>query len=245
MLDDLLLLSGADIPFPRAQLTIHQPRLKELAFIGEEKQHLGCQFLTFNKSMLSNQDKINLKDKSDFEILLTLVNDRENKDIRKNVLGFCRLLSLMFPTCIIKIEPHAIALYENEVRHEINKDNFGYLRQVAIEIFCLNRQGSDTTAQNPVGSMAQQVAEQLERGRAQAAMSKPAQKIAILSLYSSILAVGLQKDLNSLMEYTPYQLQDEFERYHLRQEYDMYIQAKMAGAKDIEEVENWMKDIHS
>ena len=28
-------------------------------------------------------------------------------------------------------------------------------------------------------------------------------------------------------------------------EYDIYVQAKMAGAKDLEEVDNWMKDIHS
>jgi hypothetical protein len=27
--------------------------------------------------------------------------------------------------------------------------------------------------------------------------------------------------------------------------YDIYIQAKMAGAKDLKEVEDWMKDIHS
>jgi hypothetical protein len=27
--------------------------------------------------------------------------------------------------------------------------------------------------------------------------------------------------------------------------YDIYLQAKMAGAKDLKEVEDWMKDIHS
>ena len=26
---------------------------------------------------------------------------------------------------------------------------------------------------------------------------------------------------------------------------DIYLQAKMAGAKDLEEVDDWMKDIHS
>jgi hypothetical protein len=31
----------------------------------------------------------------------------------------------------------------------------------------------------------------------------------------------------------------------LKQESDIYVQAKMAGAKDLKEVENWMKDIHS
>ena len=35
-MDDLLFLSGNDIPFPEAKVVIHQPSLKEIAFIGEE-----------------------------------------------------------------------------------------------------------------------------------------------------------------------------------------------------------------
>ena len=38
---------------------------------------------------------------------------------------------------------------------------------------------------------------------------------------------------------------DEFERFKLKMSYDIYFQAKMAGAKDLKEVEDWMKDIHS
>ena len=65
-------------------------------------------------------------------------------------------------------------------------------------------------------------------------------KISILSRYISILAVGLQKDLNSLMHYTIYQLYDEFQRFQLKVQWDAYVQARMAGAKDLEEVDNWM-----
>ena len=36
MLNDLLLLSGNDIPFEQAQISIHQPTIKEIAYIGEE-----------------------------------------------------------------------------------------------------------------------------------------------------------------------------------------------------------------
>ena len=36
MLNDLLLLSGNDIPFIEAQVNIHQPSIKEIAYIGEE-----------------------------------------------------------------------------------------------------------------------------------------------------------------------------------------------------------------
>ena len=61
----------------------------------------------------------------------------------------------------------------------------------------------------------------------------------------SILAAGEHKDMNSLLNLSVSQLFDEFERFKLKMNYDIYFQAKMAGAKDLKEVEDWMKDIHS
>ena len=46
------------------------------------------------------------------------------------------------------------------------------------------------------------------------------------------------------MHYTVFQLKDEFKRYQMKQSFDMHVQAKMAGAKDLDEVDNWMDDIH-
>ena len=46
------------------------------------------------------------------------------------------------------------------------------------------------------------------------------------------------------MHYTVFQLKDECKRYQIKQSFDMYVQAKMAGAKDLDEVDNWMEDIH-
>ena len=51
MIGELLLLSGNDIPFPEAKVTIHQPTLKEIAYIGEEAFFLGCGFLNFSKKI--------------------------------------------------------------------------------------------------------------------------------------------------------------------------------------------------
>jgi hypothetical protein len=45
------------------------------------------------------------------------------------------------------------------------------------------------------------------------------------------------------MRYTVYQLYDEFQRFQLKVQWDAYIQARMAGAKDLEEVDNWMIDL--
>jgi hypothetical protein len=52
MTDELLLLSGNDIPFPTGRITIHQPRLKEIAYINESRFWPGCELLKFNKEIL-------------------------------------------------------------------------------------------------------------------------------------------------------------------------------------------------
>ena len=58
MLTDLLLLSGNDLPFAKAQMTIHQPRIREIAFIGEDYFFTGCEMLKFSKNILSEEDKV-------------------------------------------------------------------------------------------------------------------------------------------------------------------------------------------
>ena len=47
MLNDLILLSGVDIPLKEAALVIHQPRIKEIALIGENNFFTGYELLKF------------------------------------------------------------------------------------------------------------------------------------------------------------------------------------------------------
>ena len=56
MIDDLLLISGNDIPFAEARLSIHQPSLKEIAYITEQRFWFGCEILRFDKENLSEEE---------------------------------------------------------------------------------------------------------------------------------------------------------------------------------------------
>ena len=96
---------------------------------------------------------------------------------------------------------------------------------------------------NPADKRAAKIAERLQNRKKKSGNNEK-KKVAIFSRYISVLAVGEKKDINSLMDYTVYQLKDEFKRYQMKQSFDMYVQAKMAGAKDLDEVDNWMEDIH-
>ena len=136
-----------------------------------------------------------------------------------------------------------IVITEKEAQGKINKNNYEEFLEILNTIFCL-KQGAEEY--NPEGQYAQRIAEKLRKRHQKLAEDKPSEaKVSILSRYISILTIGQQKDMNSLLNYTIYQLFDEFTRFELYLSYDIYLKAKLAGAKDVKEVDDWMKDIHS
>lgn len=250
MISDLLLLSGTDIPFQQAQIVIHQPRIKEIAFISEEAFFLGCEILNFSKEMLNAKDKTGLEDKSNFDILMSIMRDHSNNpSIQKNKVCATMVLTLIFPNHNIYFNKNSIDIIEENDStkiHKIDNSNFELFKDIIIQMFCLNQSNGKEPEYNPGSTRAAEIAAKLRKGRAEAAKAKgEQQKIAILSRYMSILAVGNHKTFESLCNYTVYQLFDEFGRFEMKNNFDMYFKMKLAGAQDIEEVDNWMKDIHS
>ena len=243
MFDELLLLSGNDLPFPEARLTIHQPRLKEIAYITEQRFWPGCQLLKFNKDILPDEDKIDLLNMSNFNIIMMMIQERnfESQQARLNVLS---ILALLFPTNEILLGEQTIQLRNHQTNDvsEINNGNFDAFKQILINMFCLTNK--ENKQYNPSGELAQKIANKIRKGREQKAKLAPETKNSILSRYVSILAVGQHKNINDLMNYTIYQLMDEFNRYKLKLHYDTWEKYIIAGATGMEDPEDWLKDIH-
>ncbi len=244
MLNDLLLLSGIDIPFQQAQISIHQPTIKEISFIGEEAFFIGCELLNFSKDILATEDKTNLEDRTNFEVFMSIMKDK-SLTAQKGKVSALMVLTLMFPGYEIHMQKDCISLVKENDVHNINNQNFEDFKKIVVAMFCLKERSTDPEY-NPAGKRAKELAEKMKKGRQKAAAAKgDSQKVSLLSRYVSILSVGENKGFDTLLDYTVYQLFDEFNRFELKQKYDIYVQAKMAGAKDLEEVDNWMKDIHS
>lgn len=246
MIGDLLLLSGNDIPFPEARVTIHQPTLKEIAFIGEEAFFIGCGFLDFSKNLLGEQDKVRLSNYSDFDIFMSILINK-TQDTKRSIECAYLVLTLIFPLYELSVRDNTIILKKDTEEFSINRNNFTQFKEIISAMFNLTLGSQSSDKYNPEGDMAKRIAEKFKQRHEK--LNKLAQKanadkrIAILSRYASILAVGLQKDLNDVMQYTVYQLYDEFQRFQLKVQWDAYLQAKMAGATDLEEVDNWMIDL--
>lgn len=245
-MDALLFLSGNDIPFPSAQVNIHQPTIKEIAFLGEDIFFTGVEYLKFSKDNLQEEDRINLEGYSDFDILMSMIMQK-NLEIQRIKISIEMVLSLIFPEYNISFNLKYIQLTKNDESHYINSDNFVEFKQIIHKIFAIDEIAEKEQEYNPTGDLSKSIVEKLKKRRQKLMEIKnenPNQKVSIINRYISILSVGLQKDMNDYMNYTAYQLFDEFRRYELKVQYDLYIKAKLAGAKDLEEVEDWMKELH-
>lgn len=244
----LALLSGIDIPFPQAQLIIHQPTLKEISYVGEEEFFIGYELLNFSKNLLTEEDKDNLENQSDFDILIAILREK-NVVMQKNRNCVYMVLTLMFPEYIISLNQKGFVLVHNETKesHYIDNSNFEHFKILLNSIFNFKDDEDANKEMNPSGAMAKRIADKLKKRHQKLEELKKDEKkkITFLDRYISILAIGQSRDINSYFNYTIYQLLDEFKRFQLKQNYDIYIQAKMAGAKDLEEIDEWMKDIHS
>ncbi len=246
MNNKLLFLSKNDIPFPQAGLIIHQPILKDIALLGEQDFFTGCEYLNFSKDILSQQDKVHLNHLSDFEILMTMIT--KGNDIAFKHIKDCLqlVLFLIFPDYKIVFLPLSIMFIKDDEKHYIDKENFESFKNIVSQMFNLKQlyQDSGVKKYNPGGKQAAALAKKFQERHKKLAQikntSKDGEEISIIAKYVSILAVGLQKDINNLMQYSVYQLFDEFQRFRNKYEFDIYVEAKMAGAKDLEEIENWM-----
>lgn len=248
MENDLLLLSGNDIPFYGAQVSIHQPTIKEIAYIGEEAFYTGCEFLRFSKDKLTEEDRNSLENKTNFEIIMSIIRE-QNMAIQQQKTAVLMLLSLIFPNYTIHFNVDTIDLGKPDTDEvfKITSKNYDEFLDILNSMFCLKATMGNADEYAAEGELAKRIADKLRKRHQKIAeqQSESKKKVAILSRYVSIIATGQQKNINDILGYTVYQLFDEFQRYQLKINFDIYLQAKMAGAKDLEEVDDWMKDIHS
>ena len=236
-------MCGTDIPVPEIQASIHQPRLKEIAFMGEREFFLAVQCLEVQKTMLS-QDKNLLSQVSNFQIFMMVMNEKEAYDKKEYVI---QLLTILFPQYKVLMMPQSIILTQGETTLMIDQNNFEILQKVLARIFCLENTGEDVY--NPVNEQARRIAEKLLRGRkivAEQKMNQPGQgNGSALAQYISILTIGPGSlSLQDCLELTIYQLQDLMERYNLYLNWDIDLRSRLMGGTPEKPAENWMKNIH-
>lgn len=234
----LALMAGIDIPIPELQLTIHQPTIKEIAFIGDTDFFIGSQCLTVDKKLLQ-QDETLLENTNNFQIFMTIMTEKESIDKRKATL---QILELIIPGYKVIFTPRSMILSKQEQSVVIDEQNFQFLQAPLREIFCIK---SSTEDFNPANTKAKEIAEKLKRGRQRVAAQKNDGNGSIFVQYVSALTVGLSSmSLQDCLNLTMYQMFDLVERYSLWLDWDLDIKQRLAGATPDAKSDNWMKNIH-
>ena len=249
-IDSLTLISGIDVPIPEIGVNIHQPTIREIAYIGEKSFYEAAQTIIIQKEDFINglenitqEDKTALSLMSNFEIFLKLVEANPLSSTKVQML-----LSLLFPDFNSGREERFIYLVNPKEQKSIliNDSTFEILQEVITTILCL-QSGNTKEEFNPQGDRAREIAEKIKRGRERAARLKgeKKQQSNFLSKYISGLGIGTNTlNIHNVLDLTLYQLLNQLERYGLYTQYNISIQAKMAGAKDVEDVD-WLKDIEN
>lgn len=238
----LTLLSKNDILFAPANIYIHPPTLKEIGFFERQQYFFeGCQYLTFSKDKLSIQDKKSLQNLSNFDILMTIIMSKQFSATQA-YKHFMEVLALLFPQYKINFLPTSIILSQGENRNIIDRENYDTFSQVIKEIFCLNEVFGEQKY-NPSGPMAKKLVQKFKQ-RQKLLSKKKGEDISILQQYASTLAIGQRIDINTIMQYTVYQLFDQYHRYQLQLGFEMYMDARLAGAQGLTEPDSWMDDIY-
>ena len=236
----LALMCGTDIPIPECQIVVHQPRIQEIALIGEKEFFLGAQCLCIKKELISKDETV-LSNTSNFQIFMTIMSEKETRDKKEAVL---QLFSILLPEYKVIFTPQSIILSLNENSTIIDENNFGILQEVLAEIFCFNS-GMSQDSFNPGDAKAREIAEKLMRGRERIAAEKGGEHGSALIQYTSVLTVGLSSmSLQDALNLTMYQLFDLVQRYMLYVNWDLDVRTRLAGGKPDSQPDNWMKNIH-
>lgn len=237
----LALMTGVDIPIPELQLTLHQPTLKEIAYIGETDFFTGVQCLCLHKSMFI-KDKDDLDTITNFQIFMTIMNEKETVDKKIAVM---QILQLLFPNYNVLLTPMSLIFQKDDFSITVDNSNFEIFQETLREVFCAKDGPMDQQAFNPANDKAKEIADKLMRGRQRVAAQNGGENSSVFSRYLSMLTVGLSSmSLLDLINTTMFQLYDLVERYILFMNWDIDVRTRLAGGSPDSQPDNWMKNIH-
>lgn len=227
---------------PECNLVAHQPRIKEISFIGESDFFIGAQTLCLHKTMFI-EDKTILDSINNFQIFMTIMLQDETKDKKANILN---VLNLLFPSYKVNVTPNSLLFMKEGVPPiTVDGNNFEALQEVLRLIFCMHNGPMDQQAFNPANDKAREIAQKLMRGRQRVAAQNGNSNVSVFSQYMSILTIGLSSmSLQDLTNLTMFQLYDLMERYTLYTAWDLDVRQRLAGGKPEGTPDNWMKNIH-
>lgn len=247
-----LVLSGQPILIKSANVFVTQPKIKDIVLFGEEDFLVAIQMLTKMEQFtdMVKQGNFNLELISDFQLLMMIIDqDPTVKSLMMN------LFSLIFPDYEINITEDSVDFFvtEEEQQRLVGKFhafNFVEFQNVLSDAFLPQGDNEREPDYKPINDMAKKIADKIKAGREKVHAMQTAEAggpHSIFCDYCSILAVGMDMDVNIFFNYTPFQLYDSYRRYFEKVRYDFYMRVSSMPLMDTSKMEtppDWYRALY-
>jgi hypothetical protein len=242
IIDDLQLISGTSIQIESIGLKIKQPKIRDIAQIGEAVFYNYLSYFRITKENIlngiSDRDQVDaLSQLTEYEILHLLISSDPEIEV-----GMCTILNLIIEDIeFAKFNKMFLIIkLKSGQQHIINNESFLIIKDIIYQIFDIKIQEA---AFNPANKQASDIAKKLEERKRKLAELQGKKDESMLADLISILAVGLGcVNIDEILDLTLYQILILIKRFGMYSQYNVQIQAMLQGAEDIELVD-WMKKI--
>lgn len=233
---------------PECNIFITPPNARQITQYGENKFFEAVSLITKLEDIVSEikQGNPGLSTYDNFQILMILL--QEQYEMEELVTSFFELVcpdfTISFGDKSIDFTAHG----SEYVNGRIHTYNYPSVKTALVELFL--PQDVNDAEYNPANDAAAKIAEKLRKAKEKIKNQKKSDgndNVSIIAMYVSTLAVGMCIDINTLYNYTLFQIYDVYNRYWLKSKYDMYQKIATTPMMDVskmEEPRQWADNLY-
>lgn len=256
----LSIMAGTPIPLPSLGLLLNQPKIKEIAAMGEDNYFVILSLFEradktkFKEEIIEEEFKdkkdatpddkrelsfeLDIEFPTDYAVFLYLINSIPNLKI-----NFESFLFLVFLN-IIKIEvfKKEIIMYDKDNKqYIINNSSFEEFRVVVLSALNYKTEEEKSQEFNPVNEFANEIAKKIDAAKKmRAKQNRNVNKIeSPISDMSSMLAASNNISILEIMNFTYPQLLIQYERSALLLNFTNQIRVSAFGGLKSEDIVDW------
>lgn len=238
-IDELQLITGIDLPIEAFGITLHQPRVREIAMLGEQNYFVALSIFRMSKDQL----KIQSPDVTNWMIFKESLTQKIEgiKDLNALLSNFLQL----FLVQKLIIGPNSLIIQDKDKLVNIEPEQFDDFQALISQVGGASLLQSTEETYNPLNRRAAEIAEKLKKAHKRLAAQQPKSKgKGFLTRYIRAVAVATANSLEDVCNMTMLQLNDVMQTYLAYEAYDLDIKSRLAGAKNQDKLVHWMmKDL--
>lgn len=248
-----LYLSGQPVKIDACGIYIIQPKIKDIVQFGEQDFFTIVKMfhdITIITETIKQGNSV-LNEVPDFQILIELLRD-EKGEIRKYAN---MLFQLCCPDFLVEYSAHSIDFKIEEKGVTVgmlNSFTYSDFAETLGELFLPQLENQENVYHIDESNIqSKRLLEKIKKNRERLAKASSQKdgNISLFGLYSSILSIGLQIDINAIYNYTPFQLYDSFKRLitkYQRDRYESMLLVPFADTKSLQEnpVDSWFENLY-